>query len=415
MKKIYKNIILILLFLIILFQNASVYAESNLVVAAKASIIVETNTGKVIYENNSDIKNYPASVTKVLTAILVIENCKMDDVAIASYTAISKVPSGYVVAPLSVGEKMKIKDLLYALMLKSANDAAYVLAEHVGGSIDGFSDMMNKKAKELGCENSHFVNPNGIHAKNHYTSAYDMYLISSYAMKNDTFRKIVSTYKYTLPATNKYKYKNRVMTNSNAFVNPNSSLYNKDIHGIKTGTTKQAGNCLITESSKDGLEFVTVVLGAKTKYSKFSETEKMIKYAFDNYTYTTLHESGDIIKSVEVEKATKETKNLDVEIADEIIVFNNKNVNLDDIVPEISLREGIIAPIKKGEELGTVKYTLEDIEYTAKLIAANDVEKRVYYKEISISICAILAVIILIIVVLRRARKKNRRKSKHLA
>ena len=229
------------------------------------------------------IKTYPASVTKVLTAILTIENCKLDDVATVSQTAISHIPTGYVVAPLYINEQITIKDLLYALMLKSANDAAYVLAEHVGGSVEGFSEMMNKKAKELGCKNTHFVNPNGIHDQNHYTTAYDMYLISDYAMKNKTFAKIVSTYEYTLSATNKHPYKNRVMKNTNNFINPKNAFYNKIVKGIKTGTTTQAGNCLITDSENNGLEFITVVLGAETSNSKFTETRKMINYAYDSF------------------------------------------------------------------------------------------------------------------------------------
>ena len=338
MKKKYKALSVILIFIIIVFQTLNLYATSEISVNAKAAIIVESNTGKVIYEKGANNKNYPASVTKILTAIIVIENCKMDDVATVSREAISQIPSGYVIAPLYVGEEMTVKDLLYALMLKSANDAAYVLAEHVGGSVEGFSIMMNSKAKELGCKNTHFINPNGIHDSNHYTTAYDMYLISNYAMKNKTFAKIVSTNKYTLSATNKYRLRNRVMTNTNVLINPNSLYYNKYVKGIKTGTTKQAKNCLVSSASKDGLDFFTVVLGAETKYSKFSETNKMIKYAFDNYTLTEVHKKDDKIKTVEVDKATKETKNLDLVISDEIITMNNKEITKEDMIPEIKMK-----------------------------------------------------------------------------
>ena len=266
--KIYKITMIIMLLIVVLTYNTKVYADDELSINAKAAIIYE----KDIYE-----QNYPASVTKILTAILTLENCELDDVVTVSQSAISHIPTGYVIAPLYIGEQITIKDLLYALMLKSANDAAYVLAEHVGGSVDGFSEMMNKKAEELGCKNTHFVNPNGIHNQNHYTTAYDMYLISDYAMKNETFKEIVSTYEYTLSPTNKHPLKDRIMKNTNNFVNPKNAYYNKIVNGIKTGTTKQAGNCLITDSSDNGLEFITVVLGAQTANSKFSETKKIIR------------------------------------------------------------------------------------------------------------------------------------------
>ena len=155
--KIYKITMIVVLLIVVLTCNTKVYADDELSINAKAALIVETNTGKIIYEKDIYEQNYPASVTKILTAILTIENCELDDVATVSQTAISHIPTGYVIAPLYIGEQITIKDLLYALMLKSANDAAYVLAEHVGGSVEGFSEMMNKKAEELECKNTHFV------------------------------------------------------------------------------------------------------------------------------------------------------------------------------------------------------------------------------------------------------------------
>ena len=405
--KIRNKIIIILLILILtLVPNCKVLAVEELSVNANAAILVETNTGKVIYEKDSKEQNFPASVTKVLTAILVLENCNLDDVATASQTALSGIPSAYVVTPLSVGEKMRIEDLLYALMLKSANDAAYVLAEHVGGSIEGFANMMNEKAKEIGCEHTHFVNPNGIHNDNHYTTAYDMYLISQYAMQNNDFVRIVSTHKYTLPATNKYTAANRVMENTNSFIDPQSKFYNPDIKGIKTGTTTQAGNCLITSGSKDGIDIITVVLGAKTADSKFTESSKMIDYAFNNYTFTKMHAKSDVIRTIEVAKATEKTKYLDLAISDEIEVLNKKELAKEDIKPEIKINENITAPITEGQELGTISYSVEGIEYNAKLIATKNVEKRTYEKEIGLAI--IIGIILLILIHSIKKKKRKR-------
>jgi len=401
-KKIYK-VLIILLFLIVVASNHFVtFANEELLVNAKSSLLIEKNTGKIIYENNMNEQNYPASVTKILTAIITIENCELEDIATVSQSAISQIPDGYVTAPLYVGEKISIKDLLYALMLKSANDVAYVLAEHVGGSVDDFSNLMNEKAKEIGCKNSHFINPNGIHNSNHYTTAYDMYLIANYAMQNKIFAEIVSTYQYKLPASNKYSGNDRIMKNTNNFVNPSSSYYDEKVKGIKTGTTIQAGNCLITEASENGLDFITVVLGAETSNSKFSETKKMIKYAFDNYTLTEIHKKYDIIKNIEVEKATEETKNLNLVISDDITVMNNIDIEVNKIEPEIILEENIVAPINKGQEIGTIKYNIDGLEYTAKLLAENDVELRTYYIEISIGI----GISVLILIVFLLIKKK---------
>lgn len=409
MNKRIKKIIISMIFITIIMSNCIfVYATNDLNIDAKASLIIEENSGKVIHEENSNIQNYPASVTKILTAILTLENCELTDTVTVSKTAISNIPSGYVIAPLFVGEQMSVEDLLYALMLKSANDAAYVLAEHVGGSVEGFSEMMNKKAEELGCKNTHFVNPNGIHNSNHYTTAYDMYLISRYAMKNEEFVKIVSTYQHTLSATNKYSKNDRIMKNTNSFVNPSSRYYDENVKGIKTGTTLQAGNCLITNISKNGFDVITVILGARTSESKFSETKKMMDYVFNNYEFTQIHKKGDVIKNIEVEKATKETKNLNLVISEDIKSINNIKIKAEEIEPEINLNNEIIAPISKGQELGTIKYTIDGLEYNAKLLAENDVIKKTYYVEILLGVGIFIIIVGVIIIIKKRPRKKEK-------
>ncbi len=409
MNKRIKKIIISMIFIAIIMNNCIfVYATNDLNVDAKASLIIEENSGKVIHEDNSNVQNYPASVTKILTAILTLENCELTDTVTVSKNAISNIPSGYVIAPLFVGEQMSVEDLLYALMLKSANDAAYVLAEHVGGSVEGFSEMMNKKAEELGCKNTHFVNPNGIHNSNHYTTAYDMYLIARYAMKNEEFVKIVSTYQHALSATNKYSKNDRIMKNTNSFVNPSSRYYDENVKGIKTGTTLQAGNCLITNISKNGFDVITVILGARTSESKFSETKKMFNYVFDNYEFTQIHKKGDVIKNIEVEKATKETKSLNLVISEDIKSINNIKIKAEEIEPEINLNNEIIAPISKGQELGTIKYTIDGLEYNAKLLAENDVIKKTYYVEILLGVGIFIIIVGVIIIIKKRPRKKEK-------
>ena len=315
---------------------------------------------------------------------------------------------------MQIGEQLTVNDLLYALMIPSANDAAYVLAEHVGGSVEGFSAMMNDKARALGCKTTHFVNPNGIHDDSHYSTAYDLYLIADYAMKNETFRKIVATTEYTLPATEQYPSEDRVLKTTNELLNENSrNYYYKNAIGIKTGYTSKAGNCLVAGAHRDGLEFIAVVLnGGTTKEnlnSRYVDSKKLFNYAYDNFTLTKIIEKNSIVSTIEIEKATKETKNLDLVIDETITVVNNKNINMNDVIPEITLRENLVAPIMAGEKIGTVKYKVDDIEYSANLLAKDEVIKVDY------SIYLILAGVILLLLatsILRSRRKSRKRRRK---
>ena len=297
------KIILLFLLMIIGIQTVSFADEVNL--NSEAAILVEVSTGRIIYEKNSTKKLYPASTTKILTAILVLENCELDELVTVIETALNNIPSGYVTCNLQIGEQLSVKDLLYALMIPSANDAAYVLAEHVAGSVDNFSTMMNDKARELGCKTTHFVNPNGIHDDSHYSTAYDLYLMAKYAMENETFRTIVSTTEYTLPATEKYPSDDRVLKTTNELLNENSrNYYYKNAIGIKTGYTSKAGNCLVAASSRDGLEFIAVVLNGGTTEdglnSRYVDSKKLFEYAYDNFTLTKIIEKSSVVQTLEV-------------------------------------------------------------------------------------------------------------------
>lgn len=400
--KIRKKIILLLMLLIISIQTISFADEVS--IKSKSAILVEVSTGRILYEKKSTEKMWPASTTKIMTAILVIEKGNLNDMVTVTETAIGNIPSGYVTCDLQVGEEISVKDLLNALMIKSANDAAYVLAEHIGGSIDGFSDLMNQKARELGCTGTHFVNPNGIHDDRHYSTAYDLYLIATYAMKNQTFRELVSQTEAVLPATNLYPNEDRTLKTTNALINPDSTNYYKNAIGIKTGYTSQAGNCLVSEASRDGLEFIAVVLNG----DRFPDSIQLFDYAYDNFTLTKIKEKNTVVDTIEIENATKETKMLDMLIDESITVINNKSIDINQIIPEIKLREELVAPIKAGEEIGTIKYKVDDIEYSAKLLAKADVEEQTYYSVI-IFIGIVLLLIAFLILSTRRKNKKKRR------
>ena len=405
---------IILLFCLMIIGIQSVAFADELNLNSEAAILVEVSTGRIIYEKNSTKQMYPASTTKVLTAILVIENCELDEIVTVRESALSNIPSGYVTCNLQVGEQLSVKDLLYALMIPSANDAAYVLAEYVAGSVEDFSVMMNDKARQLGCKTTHFVNPNGIHEDSHYSTAYDLYLIANYAMKNEFFRSLVATTEYTLPATEKYPNEDRILKTTNELLNENSRKYfYKNAIGIKTGYTSKAGNCLIGGASRDGLEFIAVVLNGGTTNeglnSRYVDSKKLFEYAYDNFTLTKIIEKGSVVQTLEIENATKETKHLDLVIDETITVVNNKSIDMNSVIPEITLREVLEAPIAAGEEIGTIKYKVDDIEYSAKLLAKTSVEKVDY------SIYLIIAAVILLFIastMLKSSKKKNRKRRK---
>ena len=387
LKQMKKIIISLIVFFILITFSISTYATESISIKSGAGLLVERSKGKILFEKNAYEKMYPASTTKILTAIVVLENTKLDDMATVSKNALETIPNGYVTCNLQIGEELSVKDLMYALMVKSANDAAVVLAEHVGGSVEGFSDMMNEKAKEIGCKNTHFVNPNGIHHADHYTTAYDLYLMTEYALSfeyTNEFRNFVSKTSYTLPATNMYPAEDRSFTTTNELIKINNNnrkdnYYYKNALGIKTGHTSQAGYCLVSSANRDNLEFISVILDggfdANGLSERYTETIKLFDFGYDNFTLTKLKEENNIIDTITVEKATKETASLNLLIKDEITVINNKSTDVDAIEPKIELKENIIAPIEKGEILGTITYVVDDIEYTSELIAEHDVEK----------------------------------------
>lgn len=402
------RILAIMLIFLFCLQSLS-YAIS---VTAESAILVEVSTGRIIYEKNSTKQMFPASTTKMMTAILVIENCDLQEMVTVSETALQNISSGYVTCGLSVGEELSVNDLLYALMLPSANDAAFVLAEYVAGSTDAFANMMNNKATELGCTNTHFVNPNGIHDNRHYTTAYDLYLIANYCMQNETFRTIVSTTEYTLPATNKYGTADRSFKNTNDLLNTEKTTYYKNAIGIKTGHTSMAGYCLVSESSRDGLDFISVVLNSESDTNRFSDSVKLFNYGYDNYTLTKVKEKNQLIETIEVANATKETMNLDLLVDKEITVINNKSITIDQIIPEINLNEDISAPISAGTILGTIKYKVDDIEYSANLVAKNDVIEKPNYSILLIVIGILLLLIGFTILSRRKKVSKQKRRKK---
>lgn len=376
--------IFIFLFILIFILNVSVcYGISDAPdISAGAAILLDSNTEKIIYSKNESERMYPASTTKILTAILTIENCNLDDIVTVPYEAVYSIPSGYSVAALQPGEQLTVEQLLKVMLVHSANDAANVLAYHVSGSIEGFANLMNQKVSELGLTNTHFTNPSGMHDENHYTTAYDLAIIMKYCMKNSTFRNL-SVLKYcTIPATNKYE--ERVFNTTNELLiydnrNVSSNYYYKYAIAGKTGYTTQAKNSLVSVSNKDNLELICVVLSVglypNNLSAKFIDTKSLFDYGYNNYTVKKLREKNAIATQVEVKNGTKETRNLDLLISDDLTALISQDELNTDFSPEIQVEDNLMAPISQGQVVGKIVYNIDGIEYSSDLIASHSVKK----------------------------------------
>lgn len=406
---------------IILIPKVNADEENSPNIASPSALLMDLNSGKILYEKNIDQKMYPASLTKVMTAIIALEHCDLNDIATVSYDAVMTLSSGYVTANLQVGEELTVEQLLYVLMVGSSNDAAIVLAEHISGSVDEFSKLMNEKAKELGCTSTNFVNPNGAHDENHYSTARDLSIISKYAMQNETFRTLVKTTSYKLPITNKYENEDRLFTTTNSLLTVNNNdradnYYYKYATGIKTGFTTPAKNCLIASANKGDLELLTVVLGAGQNDQGLSEryvdTINLFEYGYDTYSLKEVIKAGGIVQTANIRNATRDTKKLDAVVKNDISVLI-KNENKDNaLLPEVHIDENLKAPIKKGDVIGTVKYTVEGIDYTEDLVASKDVKKSRFL--INTIIVLIIFVFIHLYIKSNNKKKRNMRLKKRV-
>ncbi len=280
MKKLSKTAILIITLILLLLLPGQVFATpvwragvteaeswpTLEQVEGKAWIVIDCETGDVLVANNADQRNYPASITKIMTAILTLEADVLDQTVTVSAAAVN-LPYGSSKAGFLAGETLRVRDVLAGLMLASGNDAANVLAEKIGGSVAGFAVMMNDKAAALGMTGSHFTNPSGLHEDNHYVTARDMAILSAYAMKNNAFRELVATRVYAMPVTNLHIFSGwAIYTNSNRFLNFGDLYFSSDwitaYEGIKTGSTDKAGNNLVSAAlTSTGHELVAVILG----------------------------------------------------------------------------------------------------------------------------------------------------------
>ena len=277
---------ILMLLLSVLLAGGTVFAQEEQVwpeapeLDGEGVVLIEANTGALIYDKNQDEKMYPASTTKILTAIVVLENCNLDE-TVEFTPECCDLEEGAVTIDSIPGEQMSLKDVMYGLLLPSGNDCAMALALHVAGNIDRFADMMNAKAEQIGTKNSHFTNPSGLFDSNHYTTASDLALIAQYAFHNSTFVDIISHPTYIIEPTNKTA-DSRVLVNTHEMITPNNPDYNSHVIGGKTGYLYEAGRCLVTYGEKDGITLISVILNG-SYYGIFSETQELLDFGWNNF------------------------------------------------------------------------------------------------------------------------------------
>lgn len=326
-----------------------------------SAIVIEESTGRVLFDKGADVKRFPASTTKIMTAILMLEKCSLDDIVVAPKDIDKVKPSSMHLFP---GERVPVRDLLYALMLRSANDAAVAAAMHISGSLPEFAKLMNEKAKELGCTDTNFVTPNGLHDDLHVTTARDLSKIAKYAMTLPMFREIVKTPKWTL--TRSSNLKDLVVESKNRLMKVDPS-----VEGIKTGFTNPAGSCFVGCATRDGMRLYTVVLHTED-WPK--DTAALMNWGYKFYEKSQVVKPNQEFAKFKVEEgANPEVAALAGETVD-AVVQKTKNDLVFDAQPDGILR----APIKAGDRIGTLH--VFDRSHTFKasvpLLAAEDVRPK---------------------------------------
>lgn len=337
----------------ILPVQAEAYWPEGPTIAGDSAIVMEASTGTVLYEKNSHQELYPASITKIMTALLAVENSSLDEQVTFSANAVYKTEGSGIWR--DVDEVMTMKECLYALMLESANECAYAIAEHVGGNYDTFVQMMNDKATELGCQNTHFNNPHGLPDESHHTSAYDMALISRAALQNETFRLISSTKRYTIPATNKHA-EETYLSNHHKMLNnwkgDSSYLYEGCIGG-KTGYTTAANSTLVTFAERDGMTLICVVMNEESP-NHYVDTTNLLNYCFENFQLWNVAENENNYTSDKTENKIFANEESFLSIDPQGFVVLPKAAAFTDAVPEIK------EDTKAEDKVGTIQYTYAD-------------------------------------------------------
>lgn len=383
-------------------------------ITASSAILIEANTGAILYDKNSLTRRYPASTQKILTALIAVEYLKPNDILVGDME--TEFMDGSKIFFLN-GEKAKFKDLLNALLIESANDVALAIAKKISGSVKKFAKLMNKKAKELGCKNSHFNNSNGLDDDKNYSCAYDLAIIARTAMQNKMIKKIVKTPLYEMPKTNRqperyFHNTNRLLTDTTN----TAKIYGETVFlkylkatGIKTGHTDKAGYCLIGGAEDKSLNLISVVLKTD-EMNSYKDSLNLFTYGFRTYKTEQYYETGDIIGKVDITGGEKGAVDVMTKTKIWAVTPNIEDAYVEEkIVPN----KKIEAPLKKGEQVAHLVFEYKNKEvYRYPLYANESVRKSFFSRHKVLTVTVLFIFIFIIFILIIRAYNKNRYRKK---
>lgn len=370
-----KKFLLIFVLYLILSNIAIVNAASPPAdIVADSAILIDAKTGEILYEKNCRIQQYPASITKLMTVLLALENGNLSDTITFSEAAVYGIERNSNHIAIDVGEQLTMEQALYAIMLVSANEVSLGVGEHLDGSISAFAAHMTRRAKELGCENTNFVNANGLHDDNHYTTAYDMALIAKELLKFDYFKEIMKTTYYVIPPTN-LQEEPRYLWGQHKMILENSPYYYEGCEGGKTGFTNQALNTLVSYAERDGMELIAVVLHDQG-YNTYTDTAKLFDYGFENYETATVFSAAEYTTTIPVKQDYNDTiinaGKAEIVAESDIMATVPKGSAANKITIKTNLSDSLLVPVRSGDQVGTLEVYLQDQKLgETKLLSQN--------------------------------------------
>lgn len=424
-----KKIICLLFAAVLLATPALAATAPEHPVAAKGAILYELNTDTVLLEQDADARLYPASTTKLMTALVAMEYGNPEDIITVPAAAVDGLFELGSASYLLAGEEISFMDLMEYMLIASGNDAANAIAIHISGSISAFADLMNNRAQELGCTNTHFVNPHGLHDEEHYTSARDLLRIAKAAMENPTIAEIVAKDEVVLPITNKHPQTTTKYT-TNYLISRKSTreYYYEGAIGIKTGTTTPAGLCLVAACVKGDYTYYTVVLGAEKgengERNQFIETAKLFDYGAENFSQQVMLSSSEPIAEVPV-RLSNEKDSVVVTPSENITAMLPNAFETSDLTMKYTVEESVAAPVQAGDVLGKLTVSYEGKTWQLDLVASSDAARSTVlyildritgffastaFKIIVASIVALIVILVVYVILVNRRRAKRRRR-----
>lgn len=364
--------------LLLFMMSTALFFASAIEVNSRSAILVDTKTNTVIYQKNINDSIYPGGLTKLMTAIVVYENCSLNDTVVITQEDVNKMKSYQNYVTFKAGETLTVEDLLYCMVLDSSNLAAYVLAQHVAGTEEQFVSMMNAKALELGAENTNFVNATGIDDIRQYSTVWDMYIVSEYITRNADLMSIMSAQRYTLSA-NEFRAKDTLFYTNNHLLSKfkNLSYYYRYANGLISGYTKQAGYVISASANKGKNSMQLIFIGAGSQSDEaskvlpaFDDAKKIFEDTFSNYEINTIIEQNKHVGEASI-SLSLETDYVPLVTAQEVSVVLPKETNEDDFETKTTIKENIKAPIKQGDILGTYEVYYKNQLYASSPITTN--------------------------------------------